>query len=89
VNVPVIGQVGKASPERPYLCFFRKLDLVATRLLVVDHDLPMPSGQSSGRGISTGSATLELFDAFSRLLHEIPVDDLPGQELLLYFADLG
>jgi hypothetical protein len=56
---------------------------------VVDHDLPMPSGQSSGRGISTGSATLELFDAFSRLLHEIPVDDLPGQELLLYFADLG
>jgi hypothetical protein len=49
----------------------------------------MPSGQSSGRGISTGSATLELFDAFSRLLHEIPVDDLPGQELLLYFADLG
>jgi hypothetical protein len=22
VNVPVIGQVVKASPERPYLCFF-------------------------------------------------------------------
>jgi AraC-like DNA-binding protein len=68
VNVPVIGQVVKASPERPYLCFFLKLDLVATRQLVVDHDLPMPSRQSSGRGISTGSATLELFDAFSRLL---------------------
>jgi AraC-type transcriptional regulator len=68
VNVPVIGQVVKASPERPYLCFFLKLDLVATRQLVADHDLPMPSRQASGRGISTGSATLELFDAFSRLL---------------------
>lgn len=68
VNVPVIGQVVKASPERPYLCFFLKLDLVATRQLVVDHHLPMPSRQSSDRGISTGSATHELFDAFSRLL---------------------
>jgi AraC-like DNA-binding protein len=58
----------KASPERPYLCFFLKLDLVATRQLVVDHHLPMPSRQSSDRGISTGSATHELFDAFSRLL---------------------
>jgi AraC-like DNA-binding protein len=35
---------------------------------VVDQDLPMPSRPSSGPGISTGSATLELFDAFSRLL---------------------
>jgi AraC-like DNA-binding protein len=68
VNVPVIGQVVKASPERPYLCFFLKLDLVATRQLVLDHQLPMPSGQSSDRGISTGFATVELFDAFSRLL---------------------
>jgi AraC-like DNA-binding protein len=68
VNVPVIGQVVEASPERPYLCFFLKLDLVAARQLLIDHDLPVPNKPSSGRGITTGSATLELFDAFSRLL---------------------
>ena len=68
VNVPVIGQVVKASPERPYLCLFLKLDLAAIRQLVVDHGLMMPSKPSSGRGITTGYATLELFDAFSRLL---------------------
>jgi AraC-like DNA-binding protein len=68
VNVPVIGQVVEASPERPYLCFFLKLDLGAARQLLIDHDLPVQSRPSSGRGIATGSATLELFDAFARLL---------------------
>jgi hypothetical protein len=40
VNVPVIGQVVEASPERPYLCFFLKLDLGAARQLLIEHDLP-------------------------------------------------
>ena len=68
VNVPVIGQVVEASTERPYLCFFLKLDLGAARQLLIDHDLPVQSRPSSGRGIATSSATFELFDAFSRLL---------------------
>jgi AraC-like DNA-binding protein len=68
VNVPVIGQVVEASPERPYLCFFLKLDLGAARQLLIDHDLPVQSRPSSGRGIATSFATFELFDAFSRLL---------------------
>jgi AraC-like DNA-binding protein len=68
VNVPVIGQVVEASPEWPYLCFFLKLDLGAARQLLIDHDLSVPSRPSSARGIATGSATFELFDAFSRLL---------------------
>src|SRR3984893_8253480 len=68
VNVPVIGQVVEASPEWPYLCFFLKLDLGAARQLLIDHDLPVQSRPSSDRGIATGSATFELFDAFSRLL---------------------
>jgi len=68
VNVPVIGQVVEASPERPYLCLFLKLDLSAARQLLIDYDLPVPGKPSSGRGIATSSATFELFDAFSRLL---------------------
>ncbi|HMH12154.1 MAG TPA: AraC family transcriptional regulator [Edaphobacter sp.] len=68
VNVPVIGQVVEASPERPYLCLFLKLDLGVARQLLIDHDLPVPNRLSSGRGIATSSATFELFDAFSRLL---------------------
>jgi AraC-like DNA-binding protein len=68
VNVPVIGQVTEASPERPYLCLFLKLDLGAARQLLIDHDLPAPDTPSSARGIASGSATPELFDAFSRLL---------------------
>ena len=68
VNVPVIGQVVEASPERPYLCLFLKLDLGAARQLLIDHDLPAPGRRSSARGIAASSATPELFDAFSRLL---------------------
>jgi AraC-like DNA-binding protein len=67
VNVPVIGQVVEASPERPYLCLFLKLDLGAARQLLIDHDLA-PGRRSSARGIAAGSATPELLDAFSRLL---------------------
>jgi AraC-like DNA-binding protein len=79
LNVPVIGQVVEATPERPYLCCFLKLDLGAARQLLIDHALPVPTSPSSGRGISTSSATFELFDAFSRLLaivdkpKEIPI----------------
>ena len=68
VNVPVMGQVVEASPERPYLCLFLKLDLGAARQLLIDHDLPARGGQSSARGIAASPATPELFDAFSRLL---------------------
>jgi AraC-like DNA-binding protein len=68
VNVPVIGQVVEASPERPYLCLFLKLDLGAARQLLIDHDLPAPGRRSSARGIAASSATPELFDAFFRLL---------------------
>jgi AraC-like DNA-binding protein len=68
VNVPVVGQVVEASPERPYLCFFLKLDLGAARQLLIDHDLPAPGRRSSARGIAAGSATFELFDAFARLV---------------------
>jgi AraC-like DNA-binding protein len=68
VNVPVMGQVVEASPARPYLCFFLKLDLSAARQLLLDHDLPVQGRPSSGRGIATGATTFELFDAFSRLL---------------------
>jgi hypothetical protein len=68
VNVPVIGQVVEASPKRPYLCLFLKLDLGAARQLLIDHDLPPLGKWSSPRGIAAGSATPELFDALSRLL---------------------
>jgi AraC-like DNA-binding protein len=68
VNVPVIGQVAEASPKQPYLCLFLKLDLGAARQLLIDHDLPALGKRSSARGIAAGSATPELFDAFSRLL---------------------
>lgn len=68
VNVPAMGQVVEASPERPYLCFFLKLDLGVARQLLIENDLPVPSRPSSGRGVATSAATFELFDAFSRLL---------------------
>src|ERR1700688_4570820 len=61
VNVPVIGQVVEASPKRPYLCLFLKLDLGAARQLLIDHDLPALGKRSTARGIAAGSATPGLF----------------------------
>jgi hypothetical protein len=85
LNVPVIGQVVEASPG-PYLCLFLKLDLGAARQLLIDHDLPVQSRPSSGRGIATGSAALELLMR-SLVCWRLPISPKTFRSLALLYKE--
>lgn len=89
VNLPTIAQVVEASPERPYLAIFLKLDLVAARQMIGEIDRIAPMAATEGGGMATGPATPALIGAVSRLvgLLEAPKDiailgDLHQREIL-------
>lgn len=68
VYLPTIVQIIEASPERPYLGLMLKFDLREVAQLMVDSNLPQPRPQQSSRGMATGEVTLQLVNAFIRLI---------------------
>ncbi len=67
VDVPVIGQVVEASPQRPYLCI--RLDLDPNVLAALALELTEPeSGRTAGGSVSVCSVTVELLDAVIRMV---------------------
>ena len=68
VDLPVVGQVIKASREKPYLGMILKLDQRSIVQLMVDSNLPPPRAQQSSRGMATSEVTLPLLTAFQRLI---------------------
>jgi len=68
VDLPVVGQVLRASPTEPYLCFRLDLDpyrIAALALRVFPEGVPPPEDM---RGLYVASASEEVVDAASRLL---------------------
>lgn len=74
VHLPTMVQIIEASPEKPYLGLRLMLDLREVSQLMLDSSLPQPRAQQSSRGMATGEVTLQLVNAFQRLL------DLLGEE---------
>ncbi len=68
VRLPTIVQVIEATPDKPYLGLRLKFDLREVSQLMVDSDLPQPRAQQSSRGMATGEVTLQLVNAFVRLI---------------------
>jgi AraC-like DNA-binding protein len=68
VHLPTIVQILEASPEKPYLGLRLKFDLREVSQLMVDSNLPQPKPQQSSRGMATGEVTLQLVNAFIRLI---------------------
>lgn len=68
VHLPTIVQIIEASPEKPYLGLRLKFDLREIAQLMVDSNLPQPRPQQSSRGMATGEVTLQLVNAFIRLI---------------------
>lgn len=68
VHLPTIVQITEASPEKPYLGLRLKFDLREVSQLLLDSHLPQPRPQQSSRGMATGEVTLQLVNAFVRLL---------------------
>lgn len=68
VHLPTIVQIIEASPDKPYLGLRLKFDLREVSQLMVDSNLPQPRSQQSSRGMATGEVTLQLINAFVRLI---------------------
>lgn len=68
VHLPTIVQIIQASPEKPYLGLRLKFDLREVSQLMVDSNLPQPRPLQSRRGMATGEVTLQLVNAFIRLI---------------------
>lgn len=68
VHLPTIVQIIEARPEKPYLGLRLKFDLREVSQLMADSNLPQPRSQQSGRGMATSEVTLQLVNAFIRLI---------------------
>lgn len=68
VHLPVVAQVIDASEEQPYLGLKLIFDYQEITQLMIDCQLPPPKGQSSKRGMTTGTLTASLLSAFQRLV---------------------
>ena len=77
-NMPVVGEVVKASEQKPYLCLVLKLD---QRIIyeLVDQVGPPPD-ESEGMGVFTDDVTAPLTDAFLRLMRTL--DDKGDRQVL-------
>jgi len=68
VDLPVVGQILDASPEKPFLAMVLKLDPRMISQLLVDGNLPQPRTQQTSRGMAVSRVTLSMLCAFQRLL---------------------
>ena len=68
VDLPVISQVIEASDELPYLCLRLKLELPMVRELLRTEEIQLAEAPSDYPAMTTAETTVELLDAFSRLI---------------------
>ena len=68
VDLPVVGQILEASPEKPFLGMVLKLDPRMISQLLVDGNLPQPRTQQTSRGMAVSRVSAPLLGAFQRLL---------------------
>ncbi|MFY9853238.1 MAG: AraC family transcriptional regulator [Terracidiphilus sp.] len=68
VDMPVISQVTKASPEEPILAMVLKLEMPTVREILSQEEFHESQAVSGTRGMAVGKTTVELLDACSRLL---------------------
>ena len=75
VDLPMMSQVTRASPDAPYLCVKLTLDPQRIVELATQLRLPEPDAASAGEGIAVGSLSTPVFDAALRLVRLL---DTPG-----------
>lgn len=68
VDLPVIGEIVEASPEKPYLALQLDLDVAMLGELLIETEVKAPINQSSGPGLALSRNSPELLDAAVRLL---------------------
>jgi AraC-like DNA-binding protein len=68
VDVPIIGQILDASPEKPYLCLCLNLDPAALGALMLETQVYDADSDQPGPALSLSTVTPELINAAVRLL---------------------
>ena len=68
VELPVVSQVTKATPEEPILALLLGLDMAEVRRILSQEDFLLPGEVSGARGMAVGATTAELLDACARLI---------------------
>ncbi len=68
IHLPTAFQILDASKEKPYLGLKLVLDLREISQLMIDSNLPAPREQKSSLGMSIGTLTPQLLNAFNRLI---------------------
>jgi AraC-like DNA-binding protein len=67
VDLPVVGEVLEATPERPYLCIALRLEAKEIAAMVLEADLPPPAA-APARALYLSQTTSALAEAMLRLL---------------------
>lgn len=68
VDIPAVGQILEASPEKPYLCLCLNLDPGALGALMLEAGISRAESDQPGPALSLSNITPELIDAGVRLL---------------------
>jgi AraC-like DNA-binding protein len=68
LNLPTVAQVLEASPDKPYLSVFLRLDEHEVARLMMEGRVPPPRTQAVERAMATGRVTWPLLSAFQRLV---------------------
>lgn len=68
VDLPVVGQITKASKEEPFLAMALKLDMPVVREVLSQEEFFAPEVSFAVRGLAVGKTPAEMLGACSRLL---------------------
>ena len=68
IELPIVSQVSVASPEKPYLAFFLKLDMQTVRDVLHTEEVRISAPPVGTRGMVLGEVTVELLTPCSRMV---------------------
>ena len=68
IDLPVVSQVTRATPQEPMLGLLLKLDMPEVRKILSEQDFPLPEEASGARGMAVGETSAELLGACARLM---------------------
>lgn len=83
IELPIVSQVCVASPEKPYLAFFLKLDMGIVRDVLHTEEVRISAPQVGTRGMVLGEVTVDLLAPCSRM-----VQILDNQQDVPFFCKL-
>ncbi len=68
IDLPVISQVVAATPQRPLLACLLRIEMPEVRRILSEEEFPASQEPAGARGMTFGTASIELLGACSRLV---------------------